>query len=78
MSVSYPTGEIIQKGDRIRYAGGSGIVEFVADPDVADPEAADFLDQAEGCLILTEKFGSIFLEAPHDDGALEFVSRQKA
>lgn len=78
MSVSYPTGEIIQKGDRIRYAGGSGIVEFVADPDVATPETADFLEEVQGCLILTEKFGSIFLEAPHDEGALEFVSRQKA
>jgi len=77
MSVSYPTGEIIQKGDRIRYAGGSGIVEFVADPGVANPETLDFLDQSEGCVILTEKFGSIFLAAPQDDGALEFVSRQK-
>jgi hypothetical protein len=78
MSVSYPTGEVIHKGDRIRYAGGSGIVEFVSDPDVANPETADFLDQAHGCLILTEKFGSLFLGAPQDDGALEFVSRQKA
>ena len=77
MSVTYPSGENIQKGDRIRYAGGSGIVELVADPNVANPETADFLDQSEGCMILTEKFGSIFLEAPHDDGALEFVSRQK-
>jgi len=77
MSVTYPSGESIHKGDRIRYAGGSGIVEFVADPDVANPATADFLDQSEGCMILTEKFGSIFLEAPQDDGALEFVSRQK-
>ena len=49
----------------------------VADPEVSDPETADFLDQSAGCMILTEKFGSIFLEAPQDDGALEFVSRQK-
>lgn len=78
MRVTYPSGEIIQKGDRIRYGGGSGIVEFVADPEVSDPETADFVEQSGGCMILTERFGSIFLEAPQDDGALEFVSRQKA
>ena len=77
MSITYASGEIIQKGDRVRYAGGSGIVEFVADPEVSDPETADFVDQPAGCMILTEKFGNIFLDAPQDDGALQFVARQK-
>jgi hypothetical protein len=75
---TYPSGEIVQKGDRIRYAGGSGVVEFVADPDASDPEAAYFVDEfGGGCMILTERFGRIFLEAPQDDGGLEYVSRVK-
>jgi hypothetical protein len=72
----YPSGEPIQKGDRIRYADGDGVVEFVADRDVADPETEWFVEEhGGGCMILTEKFGRVFLNEPHDDADLEFVSR---
>jgi hypothetical protein len=72
----YASGEPIEKGDRIRYAAGDGVVEFVADRDVTDPETEWFVDEhGGGCMILTEKFGRVFLDAPQDDEALEFISR---
>ena len=77
MSITYASGEIIQKGDRVRYAGGSGIVSLSPIPKRRNPRMADFVDQPAGCMILTEKFGNIFLDAPQDDGALQFVARQK-
>ena len=74
----YRSGEAIQQGDRIRYADGDGVVEFVADRDVADPETEWFVEEfGGGCMILTEKFGSVFLNEPHDDEDLEFVSRAR-
>ena len=79
MQCTYASGEIIQKGDRIRYGGGEGIVDFVADPDVADPETTYFVEQfGGGCMILTEKFGRIFLHEPDMEEDLEFVSRGKS
>ena len=78
MSFSYRSGQIIQRGDRIRYAGGSGVVDFVADGDVADPETAYFVEEfGGGCMILTERFGRVFVERPEDEEDLEFVSRGK-
>lgn len=72
----YESGEVIQKGDRILYGGGSGVVEFVADPDISDPDTAYFVETfGGGCMILTEKFGSIFLDEPDADEDLSFVSR---
>jgi hypothetical protein len=74
----YASGEPIQKGDRIRYADGDGVVEFVADRDVTDPETEWFVEEfGGGCMILTEKFGSVFLNEPHDDEDLQFVSRAR-
>jgi hypothetical protein len=72
----YASGAAIQKGDRIRYADGDGVVEFVADREVADPETEWFVDEyGGGCMILTEKFGRVFLDEPQDDEDLELVSR---
>ena len=76
MEFRYSSGDVILKGDCIRYAGGDAVVEFVADPDVSSPEADDYVDEfGGGCMILTERFGRVFVDAPHDDEALEFVSR---
>ena len=74
----YASGEPIQKGDRIRYADGDGVVEFVADRDLAHPDTEYFVEElGGGCMILTEKFGSVFLNEPHDAEHLEFVSRAR-
>jgi hypothetical protein len=76
VSFAYRTGETIQKDDRIRYAGGRGIVDFVADGDISNPEAQYFIEEfGGGCMILTERFGRVFVERPEDDEDLEFVSR---
>ena len=76
MVFRYASGEAVQKGDRIRYAGGSGVVEFVATPGIADPETEYFVEECGGgCMILTEKFGRTFLDDPRDAEDLEFVSR---
>ncbi len=76
MQFVYASGEPVQKGDRIRYADGDGIVEFVADPAIADPDTAYYVEEfGGGCMILTERFGRVFVEVPHDDGDLAFVSR---
>jgi hypothetical protein len=73
----YASGETVRKGDRIRYADGDGIVEFVADPQIADPETAHYAEEfGGGCMILTERVGRVFVEAPHEDEDLQFVSRQ--
>jgi hypothetical protein len=77
MHFVYASGESIRKGDRIRYAGGSGVVEFAADPELADPETAYYVDEfGGGCMLLTEKFGRVFVEKAEEDEALEFVARQ--
>jgi hypothetical protein len=74
----YASGEPIEKGDRIRYAAGDGVVEFVADRDVTDPETEWFVDEyGGGCMILTERFGRVFLKEPQDDADLEFLSRAR-
>ena len=76
VALTYLTGETIEKGDRIRYAGGNGIVDFVAEPGVADP-ATDFYTEeyGGGCMLLTEKFGTVFVQAPENEEGLEFVAR---
>jgi hypothetical protein len=73
---TYASGEIVRKGDQIRYAGDPGEVEFVADPDVVDATTAWYVEQfGAGCMIATEKWGSIFLHATEQEEDLEFVSR---
>jgi hypothetical protein len=76
---TYASGEIVRKGDRIRYAGERGEVEFVADPDVLDAATAWFVEQfGAGCMITTQKWGSIFLNATEQEEDLEFVSRSES
>lgn len=78
MEFRYASGDIVKKGDCVRYAGGDAVVEFVADPDLSDFDTDYFIDEfGGGCMILTERFGRVFVDAPHDDGALEFVSRAR-
>ena len=78
MVLRYLSGETIDKGDRVRYGTGSGVVEFVADPDVSDPETAFFVDEyGGGCMLLTEAYGRVFLTQPEHDVDLALVSRAK-
>lgn len=74
MTLTYPTGELVQKGDRIRYGGSEGVVEFIAFDD--DPETDWYAERfGGGCMIHTEAFGSIFLRSTDDKEDLELLSR---
>jgi hypothetical protein len=76
VELAYWSGEIVKKGDRIRYGGGSGIVELVADPDVSDPETRYYVDEyGGGCMLLTELFGRVFIDNPREAEDLQFVAR---
>jgi hypothetical protein len=72
-SLTYPSGERVLKGDRIRYAGSAGVVEFL--PDAADPKTAWYAEQGGACMIRTEAYGLILFHSTHDEEDLEFVSR---
>lgn len=74
MSLSYPSGEEIQPGDRILYHGEPGQVEFLATP--GDAETAWYAGQfGGGCMIVAQGFGRIFLSKPGEEEDLAFVSR---
>jgi hypothetical protein len=71
----YASGEIVLPGDRVRYAGHDGEVEFVADPAYPD-RASWYVDQfGSGCMITAESFGRMFFSSTSDEQDLEFVSR---
>ena len=64
MPFLYSSGQVVQRGDQIRYAGHAGKVEFVADPDAPDSETTWYIEEfGGGCMIVTEKFGSVFLHS---------------
>ncbi len=75
MPFRYETGEEILAGDRIRYAGEAGTVEFVTD--AANPHYAWYNEQfGGGCMLLTAQFGRVFTSHPGDDEDLDFVGRR--
>jgi hypothetical protein len=70
------SGDNIRSGDRVSYCGSNGVVELVADPDIASPETAWHVEQfGSGCLILTEAFGRVFVPDPEQSPDLELISR---
>jgi hypothetical protein len=73
----YRSGEQIRTGDKIRYHGEPGEVEFVADRVSGDPESDWYVTEYGGGVGLTvpKSFGSVFLCTTVDDEDLEFVSR---
>ena len=79
MALCYPTGEAILKGDRIRYGGSPGVVDFVADPFAFDPETQYYVDEhGGGCMLMTAAFGAVFLSEPDVDEDSELVARAGA
>ena len=78
MSASYPSGEPIEAGDRIRYHGEQGYVEFVV-AERGDPAFDWYRDQfpGGGAMIVADGFGSVFLGVEDvGDGFLELVARR--
>ena len=75
MQFLYQSGQVVQQGDQIRFAGHAGKVEFVADPDTPNSETAWYVEEhGGGCMITTETFGSVFLRSTSEEEDLEFVS----
>lgn len=73
---SYPSGEEIRAGDRIKYHGESGEVEFVVSRPQGDPARDWYLQEfpGGGIMIRAAGFGNVFLTGTREDD-LEFVSR---
>jgi len=69
---TYASGQAIEAGDRVRYHGEEGRVEFLAT--AGDAATQWYVEQCgEGCMLLASGFGRVFV--PFDDDDLEFVSR---
>ncbi len=79
MALQYQSGEEIKKGDRIRFHGEQGRIEFVA---VApgDSETDWYVkNEGEGVMILEPKhFGRVFLHRPERAEDLEFICRDES
>jgi len=80
MSFTYYQSDVeIKAGDRIKYHGDPGEVEFVVTEPTGDPALDwDLEDHPNGGVMITASgFGRVFLSAEGipDDEDLEFVSR---
>jgi hypothetical protein len=74
MPLTYLSGEPVMKGDRIRYHGEPGEVEFIAE--AGDPDNSWYVENfGEGCMIRAAAFGNVYIHNSMDDEDLEFVSR---
>jgi hypothetical protein len=72
--LTYASGEPVLKDDRVRYAGKTGAVVFVAQDD--NPDTSWYVEPfGGGCMIAIEPFGRLFLESPADDEHLELLGR---
>ncbi len=76
---TYVTGETVRKGDRIRYHGEPGAVEFVVSGVVGDSAMDWYAERfpGGGIMITATGFGSVFLGVDDIDDMLEFDSRSE-
>jgi hypothetical protein len=74
---TYQSGQEIRKGDRVIFHGEPGEIEFVADPEVSDPETDWYAQEYGGGVMILEpkQFGRCFLAKTDTAEDLEFVSR---
>jgi hypothetical protein len=72
----YRTGEVIQAGDRITWAGSPGSVLFVLGATLVSAEYAGWIEQeiTEGFMLDTEVAGHVFEPESNED--LEFLGRK--
>jgi hypothetical protein len=74
----YPSGDAIRSGDRVRFRGSEGIVEFVVLERVGDAARDWYLDEfGGGVMISAEGLGAVFLGPDDLDQDLEFISRSE-
>ena len=80
MVLNYLSGEEIRKGDRVRFHGEPGQIEFVA-IDANDPELGCYVQEyGGGVMILENVSGRTFIPINQiaNDEDLEFVARSAA
>ena len=79
MKFTYSTGQEARTGDRIKYHGEMGTVEFVALGETNDPNIDWYIQQYPpgGIMISAESFGSVFLPVGDEHEDLDFVSRKE-
>jgi hypothetical protein len=80
MALRYASGEDIMAGDRVRYFGEPGEVEFVIELGAAEPQTNWYLEtQGPGAMILEPKvFGRVYLTDTAADEKLVLVARRDA
>ena len=76
---AYTSGEDVREGDRIRYHGEIGTVEFVAAEKVGNPSRDWFVEELHGggVMINAKSFGPVFLSPDDIDEHLEFIARRE-
>lgn len=79
-SFRYLSGDEVQVGDRIRFHGEDGIVEFTVYEKVGNPEFDWYLEQHPegGLMIIAKNFGRVFLTPVSIDERVDFVARREA
>jgi hypothetical protein len=73
----YLSGKEVKNGDRIRFHGEPGEVEFVVTDVTGDASMDWYLEEhpGGGVMITAKEFGSVFLPTSAIDERLEYVSR---
>jgi hypothetical protein len=73
----YPSGHEVKPGDRIRYHGEPGDVQFVVTEATGEPSTDWFLEEfpGGGVMLTATGFGSVFLADTHTEDALELIAR---
>jgi len=76
MPLKYHSGDEIKKGDQILYGSSRGVVEFVADPAVDDPNTKWYVEEyGGGAMLMTELYGAVFASRPNEEEDLELAGR---
>ena len=70
----YTSGDIVQRGDYVRYRGEQGRVEFVAAEQSGDAATDWYIEEYGGGVMMNvEGYGSVFLPGNEIDEELELI-----
>lgn len=74
----YASGELVQLGDVVEYAGHRAEIELVVDDTAVDPDGSWLLRAHGPGVMLREPavFGRVYLASVHDEEDLVFVDRR--
>jgi hypothetical protein len=73
----YPSGEVVERGDRVLFHSQPARIEFVVSERTGNAAIDWYLDEYVSCglMISAEGFGHVFLTADDIDEHLAFVAR---